>query len=199
MLEKSIIKHCSPTLAGLKTANMFTYMFQSIDMMEMELQEQNEKLNEKGVFVEVLKSGKSKALIYVYRKKKLENDLRQEGVQKLLCDFGYCDKTCMENRAESNTRNCTGNCEACLEKLKTRFFQYENFPHEVGVFLGYPLQDVTGFIEQKGKNYKFSGPWKVYEDAGEMKKVFRRYEKCSEVYNRLFAGGRSITQLTVAA
>lgn len=183
MLEKSIIRHCAPTLAGLKTANMFSYIYHSIDELNKELQEQNYKLNEKGVFVELLKSSEKKALIYVYRRKKLETDLAQEGVQALLCGCGYCDVK----------------CENCLERLKTRFFQYENFPHEVGVFLGYPLQDVTGFIEQKGKNYKFSGQWKVYGDACEMQKVFRRFEKCSEVYSRLFAGGRSITQLTVAA
>lgn len=27
MLEKCIIEHCAPTLAGLKTANMFNYKF----------------------------------------------------------------------------------------------------------------------------------------------------------------------------
>lgn len=183
MLEKCIIRHCAPTLAGLKTANMFSYKFHSIDMMNAELQEQNVKLNEKGVFVEVLRTGTSKALIYVYRRKKLESDLKQDGVWNVLEGCGYCDAC----------------CENCLERLKSRFFQYECFPHEVGLFLGYPLEDVTGFIEQKGQNYKYSGPWKVYGDVCKTKKMFRRFAKCSEVYGRLFEGGRPITKLTVAA
>ena len=36
------------------------------------------------------------------------------------------------------------------------------FPHEIGLFLGYPFEDVMGFIENKGENYLCSGCWKVY-------------------------------------
>lgn len=182
-MEKYIIRHCAPTLAGIKTANMFSYKFESIGTMQAELQEENRKLNEKGVFVEILRTGESKALIYVYRKSRLDLDLRREGVQELLADCGY--QCCC--------------AEDCLEKLKMRLFGCECFPHEVGLFLGYPVQDVKGFIEQKGQNFKCSGIWKVYGDEWESMKLFQKLKKCSEVYNRLFAGGRSITQLTVAA
>lgn len=182
-MEKSIVKYCSPALAGLKTANMFSYRFESIDKLHMELHQANQKLNGKGVFVEILKSSETKALIYVYRKKRLESDLMRREAQKLLADFGY---------GSSRT-------EECLECLKERFIQYECFPHEVGLFLGYPIQDVCGFIQQKGKNYKCCGPWKVYGNECEAKRLFQKLEKCSRVYNQLFAVGRSITQLTVAA
>lgn len=37
MLEASIIKHCAPTLAGIKTANLVSYRFQSIDQLKEEL------------------------------------------------------------------------------------------------------------------------------------------------------------------
>ena len=36
MLENKLIEHCSPTLAGLKTANMFNYRFSSIGMLSRE-------------------------------------------------------------------------------------------------------------------------------------------------------------------
>ena len=29
MLEKSVIEHCSPTLASIKTGNLFTYKYES--------------------------------------------------------------------------------------------------------------------------------------------------------------------------
>ena len=69
----------------------------------------------------------------------------------------------------------------------------------MGLFLGYPLDDVTGFIEQKGKNYKCCGIWKVYGDEQKTQVIFQKLKKCSEIYQKLFADGRSILQLTVAA
>ena len=182
-MEKNIVKYCSPALAGLKTANMFSYRFENIDRLQAELEEANQKLNGKGVFVEILKTGDEKALIYVYRKKMLESDLNRKEAQKILEGFGY--------QSASPAK--------CLERLKKRFARYECFPHEVGLFLGYPIHDVSGFIQEKGKNYKCCGPWKVYGNECEAKRLFEKLEKCSRVYNRLFAVGRSITQLTVAA
>lgn len=183
MLEAGIIKHCAPTLAGIKTANLFSYRYYNIDELHQELQESNEKLNEKGVYVEILRASESRALIYAYRKKKLEADLCRDGAKKLLRECGYYS---------AGTREC-------LELLKQKLSHDENFPHEIGLFLGYPLPDVKGFMEQKGKNFKCSGIWKVYGDEVETIKLFKKLEKCSQVYARLFAGGRSITQLTVAA
>lgn len=183
MLEASIIAHCAPTLAGIKTANLFSYRHTSIDSMKAELLEQNQKLNEKGVFVEILKADDTKALVYVYRKNMLDLDLQKEEAWKMLVNCGY---------------SCQGTPD-CLECLKNRLFRREDFPHEIGLFLGYPLQDVRGFIEQKGKNYKCSGLWKVYGDEKKTRELFQKIEKCSEVYRKLFADGCSISKLTVAA
>lgn len=183
MLELKIIEHCSPTLAGLKTANIFNYKFSSIDILLEEIQVENQKLNKKGVFIEILKIKGTQVLLYVYRKKKLEYDLKKEGVRSVLSRYGYTSE-------EMND---------CILKLKHRLSEYDNFPHEIGLFLSYPLEDVIGFIEQEGKNYKCSGLWKVYCNECEAIKLFARFKKCTAVYMRLFTNGRSITQLTVAA
>ncbi len=183
MLEAEIIACCAPTLAGLKTANMFSYKPRRMEELSLELRQANSKLNEKGVFVEVLKAGERRVLLYVYRKGMLETDLRREGATGLLRSCGY------EN-AEP---------EACIRHLKTRFAGYDGFPHEVGLFLGYPLHDVMGFIEQKGQNYKCTGIWKVYDNEKETQLVFRKLKKCTKIYRRLFENGRSIGKLTVAA
>ena len=54
------------------------------------------------------------------------------------------------------------------------------FPHEMGILLGYPIEDVLGFMEQKGKNYLYSGYWKVYRDVSAKKKIFAQYENAKE-------------------
>ncbi|MDD6073327.1 MAG: DUF3793 family protein [Clostridium sp.] len=183
MLEAEIIEFCSPTLAGLKTAGLFNYRFQEIDILKSEVFEENRKLNEKGVFIELLKIQDSRALVYVYRREWLERDLMQKEAQRLLEQIGYSRREWRD----------------CLEQLKERLGEYESFPHEIGLFLGYPFQDVIGFIEQKGRNYKCAGFWKVYGDETEMRKLFYQLKKCREIYGRLFSEGRTIFQLTVAA
>ena len=124
-----------------------------------------------------------RALIYVYRKQKLEKDLADAGVEKLLRWHGYKGE----------------NLSDYLEHLKERITESESFPHEVGVFLGYPLHDVIGFIEHKGKNYKCYGLWKVYDNEKETVKLFHKFKKCTEIYQKVFETGRTITQMTVAA
>ena len=75
----------------------------------------------------------------------------------------------------------------------------KTFPHEIGVFLGYPLEDVIGFIKNSGQNSICTGCWKVYYNECEALKLFKRYKKCREVYQRLFKQGKTVLQLTVAA
>ena len=87
----------------------------------------------------------------------------------------------------------------CLDRLKRRFEESDCFPHEIGLFLDYPLSDVIGFIEQGGKNCKCCGVWKVYSNECETKALFDRFRKCTEVYQKVFARGRTLAQLTVAA
>lgn len=182
-MEEKIIEHCAPALAGLKTANMFNYRFASRELLEKELQEKNEILNKKGVYAEVLKWTSSRALIYVYRKERLKRDLKKPGAENLLRRYGY---------PGSDLR-------PCLDFLKKRLKESECFPHEIGLFLDYPLPDVLGFIEQGGKNCKCCGIWKVYSNECETQQLFARFKKCTAVYRKVFAKGRTLKQLTVAA
>ena len=47
---------------------------------------------------------------------------------------------------------------SCLLKLRERS-RSAGFPHEIGIFLGYPAHDVRGFIENGGKNCRFIWCW----------------------------------------
>ena len=181
MLENGMIEYCAPTLAGIKSADLFNYRFDSKRKAVTELKTVNKKLNERGVYVEALLWRENSVLIYTYRKSHLANDLQKEGVRELLARYGY------ENVM----------VEACLERLKQRLFQYDCFPHEIGVFLGYPLEDVIGFI--KGMECKYCGLWKVYCNEGEKIKLFEKLQKCTQIYLQVFAEGRSISQMTVSA
>ena len=87
--------------------------------------------------------------------------------------------------------------EGALSTLCTRLCVREEFPHEIGLFLGYPLGDVVGFMEHKGKNCLCCGCWKAYTDACAAKRQFDRFNKCTCVYRRLYGEGRPLTKLAV--
>ena len=181
-LEEMLIENCSATLASIKTANLFNMDFTSEEDLRSQLVFWNTCMQEKGIRLFLLKVHKEKALVYVYRKKQLQEDLKRPGVAEFLQRYGY----------ESL------DVDDALERLKTRICQSEVFPHEIGVFLDYPLGDVEGFIINHGRNFKFSGLWKVYGNENETRKVFEKYKKCRDVYSRLWREGRSVMQLTVA-
>lgn len=181
-MEDYLIEHCSPTLASLKTANLFNYIYDSDEQLHAYIDELNRNLRGKGVSIVILRKYEHSALIYVYREKKLQADLAQNGVEDFLKNFGYEKFSAGE----------------AISVLQTRFEKEGTFPHEIGIFLGYPLGDVIGFIENAGRNSKCSGCWKVYCNECEAVRLFAKYEKCKEVYKRLFHQGKTAWQLTVA-
>ena len=74
-----------------------------------------------------------------------------------------------------------------------------DFPHEIGVFLGYPLGDVEGFIANRGRNFTCCGCWKSYGDPDAARRHFAQLNKCTAVYLRLFHSGTPVLKLAVAA
>ncbi|MCC8136242.1 MAG: DUF3793 family protein [Ruminococcus sp.] len=183
MSEEVFVRHCSPTMAGLKTGNLFSGRFADKKEMNNTVRELNRILVKKGVRVLPLRYHGGKGLIYAYRPTRLMRDLKNSDAQKLLKKRGYA--------------SC-GTPERYIAQLMKRIESDSVFPHEIGLFLGYPPEDVCGFIENKADSYKCVGEWKVYGDEEKAKKTFAMHKKCTEVYCRLYACGRSIERLTVA-
>jgi len=183
LLDHYLIEHCSPTLACLKTANLFSFACSSRDELRHHIRDCNQCLFGTGVSLTVLAERERSALVYVFRRDKLVEDLKKPGVKELLARYGY-------------ERFSPG---AALSMLRQRFRNCREFPHEIGLFLGYPLGDVRGFIENGGKNCKCSGCWKVYGNEQEVLRLFEKYRKCREAYRKSFRLGKNIRQLTVSA
>lgn len=181
MSEHTIIYHCAPTLAGIKTGNLFAYQYESREDLMNEIRRFNCRLVSRGVVMLPLKVQEGRALLYVYRPSKLANDLRQEIACQILADQGYASVKATD----------------CIVRLRKRLRQEKDFPHEIGIFLGYPPEDVEGFIRNKGKDCKCCGDWKVYGDVKRAKKCFANHRKCTRMYCELYKQGQSIEYLTV--
>lgn len=182
MSEELIVRHCSPTLAGLKTGNLFSCTCQSRQELTENLRRLNATLVPKGLRVIPLRIRDGRALIYVYRTSGLKRDLSDRQARTLLEKNGYTPDQ----------------SDQCIMQLIRRIRGSEEFPHEIGLFLGYPPEDVCGFIEHKACDHKCVGCWKVYGDEAAARRTFAKYEKCTRVYESRWRQGRSLAHLTVA-
>ncbi len=182
MSEDLLVRHCSPTLAGIKTGNLFSCPCTSQTDLTEELCRLNKKLVPKGIRVLPLRVLRGRALIYVYRPHSLECDLADQCARALLLKYGYTPE----------------NPDGCVVHLIHRLRSEEEFPHEIGLFLSYPPEDVLGFIQNGACNHKCVGCWKVYGDETAAKHRFKQYDVCSKIYSEQWQQGKSIERLTVA-
>lgn len=183
MLDKYFIEFCSPTLAGIKTASLFNCPFDSMAELVKSLYQWNTGFAQKGLKAVILRMMKKRALIYLYRITGLRSDLQDEQIAGFLSSYGYNGK----------------NMEDSLRILQKKMRESDDFPHEIGIFLGYPLEDVIGFIENEGRNCRCVGCWKVYGDECEARRTFAKFHACKNSYERQWNKGKTVLQLTVAA
>lgn len=181
MSEELIIEHCSPTLAGIKTGNMFSVRVTEETDINEEIRELNKVLREKGLRVIPLKKTSKYVLIYLYRPDHLKKDLTDPQALNILKKKGY----------EPQKPEC------CIVQLVRHLKSDETFPHEIGLFLGYPPSDVEGFMKHPCKGVKCSGCWKAYSDPEKAQKMFVSFRKCTESYLEMNKKGKSLAQLAV--
>ena len=172
--ETVMIEQCAPVLASLKPAGLFRYETRDCADLARRVKNWNTQLNPKGLRVRVLKGCvlNHRYLVYVYRESRLTAVLADEKVQSFLRQEGY-------RLPEAGEAPDVGNM---LTQLSRKLCCSAEFPHEIGVFLGYPLGDVVGFIENRGKNFTCCGCWKSYGDPDAAQKHFDQLSKCTAVY-----------------
>lgn len=179
-MEFMIIRNCAPVLGGIKTGSLFNCTMEN-GQLRAKIEALNKLLSKKGIVIYILKTTPNYSLIYVCRKKMLVHDMENPRVKVFLKTLGYSDFE----------------FDRLIETLKMRLNTCSHFPHEIGLFLGYPLDDVIGFIKNKGSNFKLCGYWKVYDDETKALKLFRCYSRCTKIYIRAFRFGRNLEELTL--
>lgn len=181
MFEKTIAYFCAPALAGIKPANIVSFGKSESGNIHRKIAELNKKLNCRDIYFEILCECDRRILIMVYRKKLLENRLGEAETMKFLYEYGYeCE------------------LEKSMEFLKKRLTEQE-FPHEIGVFLGYPINDIYGFINHRGEGCLMTGEWKVYENAERAREIFKRYSACRCAIMKRIEQGRTLAEIFCAA
>ncbi len=179
-IEQIIGYHCAPAIRGIKVANLVALPQHLGAMMVEKTLEYNDKFNQKGLFFYELCHCEKRKLLLVFRERMLEDYLQQPEVLAFLQNYGY---ESYETLAE------------WLLHLRQRIEMSDVFPHEIGVFLGYPLEDVKAFIQFRGAGYKVCGDWKVYGNQASAMHAFHCFRMCRDYCHAQLNKGKSLESL----
>ena len=175
-LKTQLALQCAPLLTGIKLSNLLTVSKNCVEDVE-------DLFRDTDITVHTLYQTENRATMLLFREKELLAYLNREEVRQTMLLFGYQTLRLID----------------IFEKLCARYQKYMkdhlSFPHELGLLLGYPVEDVLGFIRNEGRNYLYCGYWKVYGDVDAARITFDRYNQAKEDAIRLISSGMEIHEL----
>lgn len=175
-IETQIALQCAPLISGLKVSNLLIISAEDEALVRV-------ILRRSGIsFFRLLRTGE-KVTFLLFRKNPLEAYLKQQEVETMLVEAGDAELS-------------LGNILSTFQKRYAHYMSAGGrFPHEMGLLLGYPAEDVKGFVENEGKNFLYSGYWKVYADVEEKRRLFQKFENAKETVIQLLSYGVGIQDI----
>lgn len=176
--DQLMIHHAAPTICGIKPSSLFSIKTTRFSQVQFEKWQSDFK--DKGIFFERIKTSSECNTIFVFNYVWVEKILSNFLSSLYLSEKGY---------------KMPGDVSYVVDQIKTRMLYNKNFPHEVGLLLGYPLEDVIEFEKKCGKACKYCGLWKTYGDIDNAKKCQCRYKSCSLMCEKWFDEGIDVFQI----
>ena len=174
-----VVTQCAPVLKGVKISNLIT-------MKPGGWRKIRAYLKKSRIICIPLYADAEKEVLFLYRYEQLERHLKNREVREFLRSCGY----------ESFE------VASVLVRLRRRYQHYagisKEFPHELGVLLGYPVGHVQGFIDNRGENSLTSRYWKVYQNPKEAEKIFDLYDRVKEQALKEIMCGRTLSHVAVS-
>ena len=222
--QAAVVRNCSPMLAGIKPASLFTYprvyADQNGSSVTAAIEDRrahllnviaqcNHELNPFGIHLSVLVWRPCGALVYACRPNSLATYLADPRAKTALTKEGYDTgnlSACLVHLASHITLASNNAAECACGQTRCALDHQAHcdngctceFPHEIGYFLGYPYEDVHQFIVQHGENYKVFGAWKVYTNVEQALTTFDSYRACTQYLTYIYQQGCSLAQLAQA-
>ena len=174
--ELNLMLEGAPFLSGLRAANL-------VNMSRTQFKSLKPALQNTNISYYILFNGGDKFTVLLYRYQELQQYLSCLEARNILDKRGYHSTDVYEL--------------LFLFALNYKKFLcgMSDFPHEMGLFLAYPIEDVIGFIKNDGKNSLCTGYWKVYEDVSEKKKLFDSFELAKQRMMQLISRGLNVMEL----
>ena len=175
-IRTQLALQCAPLITGIKVSNLLIVQNDNIFKVRRILRDTD-------IQYFVLLKTKQKTTMLLYQKSELESYMKKERVKIFLLDMGY-QKPVLNHVLP-----------LLQEKYRDYMEKKEEFPHELGILLGYPVEDVIGFIENKGKNCLCSGYWKVYGNLAAKVCLFQKFELAKETLIQLVSNGENMIDI----
>lgn len=175
-IETQLALQCAPLITGLKVSNLLIIPKGNEEVVKR-------ILNRTGISFYRLIQTRTKTTFLLFRRNELEEFLSDENVKNVFIRAGY--KSLQIGKI---LRTFSLRYEAYMQGDKC-------FPHEMGLLLGYPVEDVVGFVENNGKNFLYSGYWKVYENQKAKVKLFDKFKVAEETLIHLLSNGLSMSDI----
>ncbi len=194
-VDLELALQCAPLIAGLKVSNL-------LNISIKELRRLDELLKESSISWFVLYEDGYKANVLLYNSELLNDYLSRQEVSGEFFKMGY--EEFFINIYNDKTGRCSvffrrSMLKELLKKFSEKYAVYmkmkDNFPHELGFLLGYPVEDIKGFINHKGEKYQYVGYWKVYKDYEQKMKIFESFENAKESLINLLYHGVSMSEI----
>ncbi len=175
-----VILQGAPFLKGIKVSCI-------LNIDQENCKELRQILAKTDIEISCLARRKGKCLVLLYRQDSFSKHMQREDIQEFLRAYGYHE---FDN-------------QGVLKHLKQRVTEFSDenlgFPHEIGIFLGYPLADVKGYIDNLGQNSLYTGYWKVYHNLEQAKATFMAYHQAKDLAVKEYLLGRGVGDIALSA
>lgn len=170
-LTAHLMLECSEVLAGVKPANLISVVNRTrscgknlYHLWQQYHQQATARISSLRFIV--MHDKERALLLFCYDHNQLQQKLDHAGVRTLLTKAGY---------------DAHASCDALIHELQSRIASNNAFPHEIGLFIGYPAKDVAAFMGLVKLPFTCQGPWKIYgspEKSLHLAQQFRTKRAC---------------------
>lgn len=178
-LTAHLMLECSEVLAGVKPANLISIVNRTRPcgrnlylLWQQHHMDLAQRLNNLDFMV--LQSRPQSLLLLCYDRGLLEHHLSHPGIRVLLHKAGYKDDAV---------------CDDLLLELRSRIGENNSFPHEIGLFIGYPTKDVAAFMGLVRLPFTCQRLWKIYGNPARSLALAEQYRCCRNRMGAILATG----------
>lgn len=172
-LLKYLLVKTAPVLYGVKPSILLRLnncpKLRHVGHYQTFCRRQEEILRQLRLDCRIMKRDENNIQILFYQPRQLREHLERSVHRRFLDRHGYLGCRDMES---------------CLTELQRRFVR-SDFPHEIGIFLGYPLKDVAGYMYKCRDCVNIPrGLWRVFGNPEISARVMDRYRTAEELMRR---------------
>lgn len=158
-IQSLIAFGAAPTIANKKPSSLMTFSFDGKNTASLWMQYGTEICDFFVIDYFEIKNKDNCIIVLLYNKRMLKIYINRTQNRDFMQKLGYSK---------------LDDIQKILLVLRRRFETV--CPHEIGIFLGIPLEDVEGFIEHNGKNCIMCRYWNVYKNPKRAEQLFRAYD-----------------------